>query len=392
MQNYKIEAMYSYTETLSLLFLFLGFVFSLYNLFLYKKIGLKTELDRAVHFLNCFLLFHTLYVLVVRIVFNHYLFVDYGVPFSLVYGPLFLFIVKSGVYQKDVFRLKYSGIYFHFIPTILFTTLFLVLILAQSELDQYIEIYVKVLYTFSGLHILIYSLLSLYLVIRSERLELKKKTKSLLFDGLMVLIVAGIFLGSVTQDEKGVENETSVSFVSHFLMCTIVIFIHRIWIRELLSSSNNKNTEDSSHFNGKENGTLEFVPVSEKPKKYVRSKQEENMLKKYAKHIENLPEDFFKNTELTMELLASELKINPHYLSQTFSLVLHTNYNQYVNHRRVAIATEIMKTNNTMSIDDIAFLSGFSSKSSFYRAFKEYHNMPPTKFRKKHVRLQEGDS
>lgn len=70
-----------------------------------------------------------------------------------------------------------------------------------------------------------------------------------------------------------------------------------------------------------------------------------------------------------------------HHLTQLFNVHLGENFNQYINKFRVNHACELLKNNDEMlSIEQIAFNSGFNSKVSFNRHFKNLLGDTPKEY------------
>jgi AraC-like DNA-binding protein len=78
----------------------------------------------------------------------------------------------------------------------------------------------------------------------------------------------------------------------------------------------------------------------------------------------------------------------PHIrVSNAFNQQLNTSFPAYRNKLRLAHAVTMMREGAllTNSIEGIAFLSGFKSRSIFYLAFKEEYGMTPTEWIKKNL-------
>ena len=95
----------------------------------------------------------------------------------------------------------------------------------------------------------------------------------------------------------------------------------------------------------------------------------------------------FTDSSLTHIDLAGMLHIKPYHLSQLINSRLGENFYVFINTARVKYAADLMKdaANSNKSILEIAYLSGFNSKSAFNTYFKEIFNETPGKFRKKHL-------
>lgn len=119
--------------------------------------------------------------------------------------------------------------------------------------------------------------------------------------------------------------------------------------------------------------------------KYIRSKLSSdtklsilNDLNSYLES-ENKP---FLNPKLSMAEVAKELKVTPQQLSQVVNEKTNLNFANYINSYRIAMAKEIMSSHdfNRHTIDSIAELAGFKSKSPFYVAFKKHTGLTPKDF------------
>ena len=97
----------------------------------------------------------------------------------------------------------------------------------------------------------------------------------------------------------------------------------------------------------------------------------------------------FLNSNLTLPLLAGELKISTHHLSQVINEKADQTFYDYVNSRRISKAKEqlIHPDKKHLGIAGIGFEVGFNSLSAFNNAFKKHASMTPSQFRKKHNKL-----
>lgn len=90
--------------------------------------------------------------------------------------------------------------------------------------------------------------------------------------------------------------------------------------------------------------------------------------------------------ECSLSILAKEFNTNTAYLSKYINEVLDTSFNQLINEYRILDFIERVKTDKegrkTYTLDHLASLSGFSSKSTFIRAFKKQTGIAPSVFLK----------
>ena len=121
-------------------------------------------------------------------------------------------------------------------------------------------------------------------------------------------------------------------------------------------------------------------------KKYERSVLDRAMTADIQQKLENCihTEKPYLNSELTMPLLADQLKVSVHHLSQVINEQYGLNFSDFINQHRI----EEMKTKLTdtryhhLKIEHIAFDTGFNSKSTFQAAFKKFTGRTPSEYRK----------
>lgn len=94
---------------------------------------------------------------------------------------------------------------------------------------------------------------------------------------------------------------------------------------------------------------------------------------------ENKP---YLNEDLSLRELAESLELTPHQLSRILNERLQTNFNNYINRRRVLEACDILEREPERSVLSIAYEVGFNSKSSFYEAFTRFKNTSPGTYRR----------
>jgi AraC-like DNA-binding protein len=84
--------------------------------------------------------------------------------------------------------------------------------------------------------------------------------------------------------------------------------------------------------------------------------------------------------------LAEMVHIKPHHLSQILNGIIGENFYVYINTARTNYAAELMQEDRSKnkSILEIAYESGFNSKSAFNTYFKNIMGETPSRFRRKH--------
>ena len=93
----------------------------------------------------------------------------------------------------------------------------------------------------------------------------------------------------------------------------------------------------------------------------------------------------FLNDQLKLTDLANRLEVSSHGLSYIINKKLQTTFNDYINGHRIDHAKFLLEdpNNKKLKIADIAYQSGFNSRTSFYNTFKRFTKTTPTSFRSK---------
>ncbi|MCU7843268.1 MAG: AraC family transcriptional regulator [Candidatus Thiodiazotropha sp. (ex Monitilora ramsayi)] len=131
---------------------------------------------------------------------------------------------------------------------------------------------------------------------------------------------------------------------------------------------------------------MDIYSESESDRKYAKVNLQDKTRKEYAQRIEDYmnSQQAFLQEDLTVGQLANFLDIPQHHISMAINTEFGKNFYQYVNQHRVAFAMQLLREPGTSeeNIMNVAFRSGFKSKSTFNKAFKSINNMTPTQFRK----------
>lgn len=89
----------------------------------------------------------------------------------------------------------------------------------------------------------------------------------------------------------------------------------------------------------------------------------------------------YRNSELSLTMLASAVGLSPHHLSEVLNQHAGQNFNQFVNAYRVQEVCEQLDSNTSVKVLDVALKAGFSSKSTFNTLFKKFTGVTPTQYR-----------
>lgn len=97
----------------------------------------------------------------------------------------------------------------------------------------------------------------------------------------------------------------------------------------------------------------------------------------------------YLSAELKLDTLAGALQMSRHHLSQIINERLGTSFSDFINQYRVQQAQRLLSDEayQDVKILAIAFDAGFSTKASFYNAFKKATGTSPATYRKQQLRL-----
>ncbi|MBW3519811.1 AraC family transcriptional regulator [Flavobacterium sp. NKUCC04_CG] len=296
-------------------------------------------------------------------------------PFGLLYGPCVALYLKSRFNFLKTFKKNY----YHFIIPIIFWMVFILLSVNPYLYQKFALVYIELVVVFSGIHLAFYGLVSLFLLFRNNINNNTGLKEGMCYLILCHLILSGILIGSAFNTKINVSYYIDFSIVMYFFILVKVLIIKVMIFRSYTTSN------PDYFLLAKKTTNSEALPKL----KYGRSRIESEVLNKNAHLLSELELGVFLDSSLDLKSLAVILGITTFELSQTFSLQLNTSFSSYVNNKRVEFATLIMETEEYENLVDIAFRSGFNSRASFYRAFKERYNLSPDQYRKKNIAASE---
>ena len=294
-----------------------------------------------------------------------------GETIPLLIGPLFLIYIMSVVEPDFKWNRK---LWWHFTPFILFFFLFLPFYIKPYEFKvEYIKnlngkampLGLALFSILKGLHTIIYFLFSLLLLKQNSRESLKRE-KSWLKVGLLKRLVkiqiwalVAIYLIVGLEQlfpDVGIEpdriSSTIITVAFFVLAFTIILFPNSL------------------------------LPA-QAPFKYFSSSLKSEEKQRILEDLQSLLGSGkpYLNAELSLAELSEMLNVSANQLSQVINEKLGKNFHQLINEYRVE---EVKKNihDSSRTLLGIAFESGFNSKSSFNRIFKEFTGLTPSKYKK----------
>ena len=127
-----------------------------------------------------------------------------------------------------------------------------------------------------------------------------------------------------------------------------------------------------------------FMPESK------RKSDENHIHEALGNRIKQLLEDeeLFTDPNLTVTKLASHVKAPAYLVSKAINFYFEKSFSELLASSRVKKAEQLLLAdgNKTLTIEAIAYESGFNTLSAFYTAFKKINKITPAQFRDSHPR------
>jgi AraC-like DNA-binding protein len=92
--------------------------------------------------------------------------------------------------------------------------------------------------------------------------------------------------------------------------------------------------------------------------------------------------EIYTDSNLTLKTLGSELSLNEHQLSEYLNRIQGQSFKSFINHHRIEKACRLLKGSSDQNILEIAFDSGFRSKSAFNTSFQKTMGITPSEYRR----------
>lgn len=184
--------------------------------------------------------------------------------------------------------------------------------------------------------------------------------------------------------EKDSFNEMNITFIAGFVYALIPIMI--FVFPDILYGIPKANLSKTGKQPKSKKIALKNMANSELEQD--KSELEEDPLNEVAALIVSYLETKkpFVNPDFSIQDLINDLKIQKHHAYYCFNTILNEKFTTMRTKYRVEYAKKILANGNISvnTIESMGFLSGFSSKSSFFAAFREVTGITPNEYYKKH--------
>ncbi len=129
-------------------------------------------------------------------------------------------------------------------------------------------------------------------------------------------------------------------------------------------------------------GSFLFFPAIKYRKSSLSDANKELILKKIKREMET--NSYFTNNLASLSGLARQINESPHHVSQVINEKLNKNFFEMLAFYRVEHAKKLIRQDKQgkITVEELAELVGYNSKSSFNSAFKKYSSKTPSEYRK----------
>ena len=371
--------MYTFYNLLHFLLIVLPLIFSL-QLYTYKRkhilsnniLGTLMLVVSAYYFINARFFSQQLNITEINSFFTYLL--------LLSVTPFYYLYTKSLTNEK--FKIKYTCL-LHYLPAfIVFITNIIIKTNHSVNTPEYIanlRISVVIIY---NIQILVYTITMFYLLHKhninlNNYFSFKNEENNL--NWLRVFLVIFILFSGL---------DLMVFYIQSFASWELFYYILTILFFTFLGYYGNKQTDIYAVARANVDSTITDNEIGEDDHNSIEKRQviTNEISDKLLKDLINLMETkkIYNNPELSIFDVADMLKINKTYISYTINKNLKENFSSFINKFRIEEAKYLLKSPdyNKYTIEGIAKLVGFNSKSSFNTAFKKYTKTTPSLFKK----------
>ena len=190
----------------------------------------------------------------------------------------------------------------------------------------------------------------------------------------------------------GYKRSLTITLIALLLIGSVLVILWVIYrkkqaaYRELVRKSQEwaqvnpmVSTNDKSELPEKQDDVIELC--EEEKQKELPDEVDLLMMKDIEKLM--LEDKLYRDTSLSVELLAHKLNAKKYYISIAINRCMNKSFNTFINEYRIKEAIQLLSKhkNNNFKIDSIAFDVGFNDRKSFHRVFKKMTGLSPTEFK-----------
>lgn len=131
-------------------------------------------------------------------------------------------------------------------------------------------------------------------------------------------------------------------------------------------------------------GKASFFQEKEKYRDKEIDKETQGIIEQKLSVI--IEKELFLNPDFNLEEAAKEMKVSKHLLSQYVNEILGKSFSNFVKEHRIEKAKRLLENEKNYTIESLGYDSGFSSKSTFFTAFKKITGLTPAEYQKSNAK------
>jgi len=302
-----------------------------------------------------------------------------------VFGVLFLINPFYYLYTKSLTTEGYKfdiKVLLHFIPSLIFLILSLLIFLPQSPLLFSVEVFLHIVAVVYTIQVIIYSLLMFFLL-KEHNVNLKNYfsfSENINLNWLKFFIIIYVLI-TILDLFIFYSHNQSLRIYYYLLMIFFFNFIGYFGGQQLIiypNIINNDSVNDSVN-------DSESKDINQKNNRInINETKKQLMIDIVALMDTN---KMYLNNKLSIFDLSEELRVNKTYISNVINDNFNENFNSFINRYRILEAKELIMDSNFdhLTFEAIANKVGFNSKASFNSAFKKYTMMTPSAYKKQRL-------
>ncbi|MGI9191508.1 MAG: helix-turn-helix domain-containing protein [Chitinophagaceae bacterium] len=145
--------------------------------------------------------------------------------------------------------------------------------------------------------------------------------------------------------------------------------------------SQTSNSNESSNLNEMNANNTNQETTSKRGKLHMITRKDKALFDLFKGHLET--DLRYTDHDFSLKIAARELGTNEKYLSSAINNCSGISFNSLVNRYRIAHAKKLIFEDvlTRHNLEEIAYMSGYGNRTTFYRVFTELEGVTPSRFR-----------
>lgn len=321
-------------------------------------------------------------------------FISLGPPFIMYYGPFFFYFMVCLARDNSGHYICRTKIWNHFLIPGIFSVVYLIGALNANNLSiEFLVYYYLCLYLVTGVLLAIYGIFGYLMLMRGN---LTPQFRFFLLGVIWYMLFMAIIIIGLGFYHAIPNNDQDIIYLGMFFLSMIMFNYCRKRVIHVKSNYKDTSVANSQAIQSvlvsQANLTLDQEEQTDSNAldfsgKYIKSQLSEEYLRSCQKKIEHYAVElkYYKQVDFNVDKLRELTGIPKYHIAQAFTVLYGMNFNSFINEKRIEYALLVLDQEDyRLSVNDLAELSGFNSRTSFFRAFKKKTNMSPTQYIEEH--------